>query len=97
MLAALATATPLLLLPAGSPSQLRMSHACTQRGAALHLGPGRIKRADLDAAIAQLTTHDSFQAMADDLAAEIAAMSAPQATIPFLTSLVTDGPHVQRA
>ena len=91
VLAALAAGLPLLLLPGGSPSQLRMSQACARRGVALAVGPRQIESADLDAALTHLTVDDGFRAAARQVAAEIASMPAPRALIPLLESLATGG------
>jgi UDP:flavonoid glycosyltransferase YjiC (YdhE family) len=74
VLAALASGVPLLLLPRGAPSQLRMSRACGERGVAHALAPDDVGRSQLDAALADLTDHNRFAAAARELADEIAGM-----------------------
>jgi UDP:flavonoid glycosyltransferase YjiC (YdhE family) len=74
VLAALASGVPLLLLPRGAPSQLRMSRACGERGVAHALAPDGVGRSQLDAALADLTDDHRFAGAARELAEEIAGM-----------------------
>ncbi len=91
VLAALGAGVPLLLLPGGSPSQSRMSHACARRGAARLVNPGDVERTVLDTALTDLTV-DGFRAAAQELAAEIAGMPRAEEAVRFLEGLVDGGP-----
>jgi UDP:flavonoid glycosyltransferase YjiC (YdhE family) len=77
-LAALANAVPLLLLPGGSPSQLRMSRACAARGVARVVDPSEVQLQDLIAAVAEALAADRMRAAAAEVAVEIAGMPGPE-------------------
>jgi UDP:flavonoid glycosyltransferase YjiC (YdhE family) len=74
VLAALAAAVPLLLLPRGAPSQLRMSDACEARGVARVVRPDDTTPRNLDEALSAIGNDDRYRAAAKDVSTEIAAM-----------------------
>lgn len=87
VLAALAAGIPLLLLPQGSPSQARMSHACRLRGVAHVLENAAPDAAALNEAIDALTSNGRFTATARQLAEEIALMPSADDAVSALDSL----------
>jgi UDP:flavonoid glycosyltransferase YjiC (YdhE family) len=78
VLTALAAGVPLLLLPRGAPSQLRMSDACQARGVARVVGPDETSARNLSAALAAIADGGRYRTAAHEVATEIAAM--PSAT-----------------
>jgi UDP:flavonoid glycosyltransferase YjiC (YdhE family) len=74
VLGSLAAGVPLVLVPQGAPSQLRMSRACAERGVGIALDPGRLVRAELDRALGEFIANDGFKAAAAEVAVEIADM-----------------------
>jgi UDP:flavonoid glycosyltransferase YjiC (YdhE family) len=86
-LAALIAGIPLLLLPQGSPSQIRMSDACELRGVARVVRDRTPDGVAIDQALAELTADDRAQAAARELAAEIAAMPRPHEAITAIHTL----------
>jgi hypothetical protein len=91
-LAALAHGLPLLLLPSGSPSQLRMSEACALRGVGRCLTGEDLELADVRDAVEELAAVDSFGVAAREVADEIADMPSPTALVHAATaSRVADG------
>lgn len=91
VLAALGAGVPLLLLPGGAPSQLRMSLACARRGAARLLDPDGIEGVHLDDALDDLVSQGGFRAAAQELAAEIAGMPPAAEAVRVIEDLVNDG------
>jgi UDP:flavonoid glycosyltransferase YjiC (YdhE family) len=89
VLAALTNGLPLLLLPRGAPSQLRMSAACARRGAARVVEPERATRREIDDAIWALINDNAFAHAARDVAAEIAQLPHPTDVVRFIET--TDG------
>lgn len=84
VLAALTAGIPLLLLPRGAPSQMRMSTACDVRGVARVVAPDEISAASFEAALVDLTHDDRFRRNARDVAREIAEMPEPDSAVPWL-------------
>ena len=78
VLTALAAGVPLLLLPRGAPSQLRMSDACQARGVARVVGPHETTARNLNEALAAIADDERYRTATHEVAAEIAAM--PSAT-----------------
>jgi UDP:flavonoid glycosyltransferase YjiC (YdhE family) len=89
VLAALTNGLPLLLLPRGAPSQLRMSAACARRGAARVVEPERATRREIDDAIWALINDNAFAQAARDVAGEIAQLPHPTDVVRFIEA--TDG------
>jgi UDP:flavonoid glycosyltransferase YjiC (YdhE family) len=87
-LASLAAGVPLLLLPQGAPSQLRMSYACAKRGVARVVEPQEAAFAPLEAALAEVLADGRIRAAAAELALEIADMPGPDEAVPFLEDLM---------
>jgi UDP:flavonoid glycosyltransferase YjiC (YdhE family) len=87
-LASLAAGVPLLLLPQGAPSQLRMSHACAERGVARVVEPQEAAFAPLEAVLAEVLADEQIRAAAAELALEIAEMPGPDEAVPFLEDLM---------
>jgi UDP:flavonoid glycosyltransferase YjiC (YdhE family) len=77
VLAALAAGLPLLLLPRGAPSQLRMSRACADRGVARVVTSEPASPEELDDALTALIGDERPRAVARELAGEIAGMPDP--------------------
>jgi UDP:flavonoid glycosyltransferase YjiC (YdhE family) len=88
-LASLAAGVPLLLLPQGSPSQLRLSSACAARGVARVLAPQEAAPASLEEALADVLADGRIRTATAELALEIAHMPDPHDAVPFLEDLVT--------
>jgi UDP:flavonoid glycosyltransferase YjiC (YdhE family) len=84
VLAALTAGIPLLLLPRGAPSQMRMSAACDRRGAARVLTADAVNAAAIDAALVALMEDDRFSRSARVIAHEIAEMPDPDSTVALL-------------
>lgn len=87
VLASLAAGLPLLLLPRGAPSQVRMSAACEARGVAQVLWDNPT-RATIAVAIADLTEARRFRAAAEAVAEELAAMPDPSTAAAVLRHTV---------
>lgn len=83
-LAALTTGTPLLLLPRGAPSQMRMSAACDRRGVARVVTADEVSTGAIEAALSDLLNDDRYRRNARDVAREIAQMPEPDAAVPWL-------------
>lgn len=79
VLAALAAGVPLVMLPAGTPSQLRMAEACARAGVATVTSV-----AEVEPAVRLLLGDAGAAARAFDLAAEISAMPDPAEIVPVL-------------
>ena len=79
VLAALAAGVPMVMLPAGTPSQLRMADACARAGVATVSSV-----AEVEPAVRSLLGDGGSAARAFDLAAEIAAMPDPAELVPVL-------------
>jgi UDP:flavonoid glycosyltransferase YjiC (YdhE family) len=90
VLAALAAGVPLLLLPLGAPSQLRMSRACTERGVAQMLEPDDRDRAQIAAALGRLRADEAYTVNARQLMTEIAELPGPEKAVRWLECLVGD-------
>jgi hypothetical protein len=87
-MASLIHGVPLLLLPRGAPSQVRMADGCGQRGVAEVVDADAADvEGRIDAALAALSTGDRHRQQAAHVAAEIAALPAPQDCIAELERL----------
>ena len=83
VLAALAAAVPLVLMPRGSPSQLRMADACTRAGV------GRVATVtNLDHTLSSLLADKDLSHRCADAAADLAAMPPPADLVPALEGLL---------
>lgn len=89
VLSALTAGVPLVLLPSGSPSQLRMTEACLRRGVASRPDDDGASVATLRASIDRVVSDPSFTEASAEVAAEIAAMPAPREIVPVLERLVS--------
>ena len=87
VLSALTAGVPLVVLPSGSPSQLRMTEACVKRGVASRPDDDGATVVSLRASIDRVVSDPSFREAAEDVAAEIAAMPAPREIVPVLERL----------
>ncbi|MCU1450080.1 MAG: jadS [Acidimicrobiales bacterium] len=74
VLTALGAAVPLLLLPRGAPSQLRMSSACRARGVARVVEAHETTERNLREALAAIAHDERYRSAAHEVATEIAAM-----------------------
>ena len=88
VLAALAAGVPLLLLPRGAPSQMRMSLACQARGVGRVVVWEGTNADQITAAVAELTSTDRFAAAATGVAGEIATMPDPSTAAAVLRDVV---------
>jgi UDP:flavonoid glycosyltransferase YjiC (YdhE family) len=87
VLAGLTNGLPLLLLPRGAPSQLRMSAACARRGAARVVEPEHATRREIDDAIWALINDNALAKAARDVAAEIAHLPHPTDAVRFIETM----------
>lgn len=74
VLAALGAGVPLLLVPRGAPSQIRMAAACEARGVGRSLAWPGADGGDLRTALSEVIRSESMAAAARAVAAEMAAM-----------------------
>lgn len=89
VLAALAAGIPLLLLPQGAPSQVRMSNACARRGVARVIDSQAPDTVTLHEGLEQLTTDARLKTAACEVAAEIRAMPCADAAATAIEALIT--------
>jgi len=88
VLAALSAGLPVLLLPRGAPSQLRMSMACEARGVGRTVIWNRTSPAQLGDVLAELTSSSHARAAAAALASEVAGMPDPSTGIAVLRGAI---------
>jgi UDP:flavonoid glycosyltransferase YjiC (YdhE family) len=88
VLAALACGLPLLILPLGAPSQVRMSEACMTRGVAAVITEQTRSRPAIEEALASLRTDDRYRVAAGELAEEIKAAPGPEQVVSHLEALL---------
>ena len=86
MLAALASGAPLVIVPKGTPSQIRMAAACVTAGVAVLSGP---EPDSIASAIAAVLDDERFRDRARDIAAQIRAMPAPSDVVPALQEVAS--------
>jgi UDP:flavonoid glycosyltransferase YjiC (YdhE family) len=84
VLAALAAGVPVVLMPRGTPSQLRMADACHGAGAGR-----RCDAADLDAALGEVINDPAIAAAASAVARQIAELPDASSVVPLLASLAS--------
>jgi UDP:flavonoid glycosyltransferase YjiC (YdhE family) len=89
VLAALAAGVPLVLLPRGAPSQLRMSAACDRRGVGRAVAWKGGNDDQIGHALREVTTSEQIRDAASAVAAEIAAMPDPSTAIAILHAVST--------
>ena len=89
VLEALAAGVPLLLLPRGAPSQLRMSAACEARGVGRAVTWNGTNGDELGAAVADILSSDRFSAAAAAVAREIANMPGPSTAAAILAGVIS--------
>ena len=82
VLAALAAGVPVVLMPRGTPSQLRMADACHQAGIGRRCDP-----ADLDAALDEVINDPAIAAAASAVARQIAELPNASSVVPLIASL----------
>lgn len=86
VLAALASGAPLVIVPKGTPSQIRMAAACVTAGVAVLSGP---EPDSIASAIAAVLDDERFRDRARDIAAQIRAMPAPSDVVPALQEVAS--------
>ena len=84
VLASLAAGVPVVLMPRGTPSQLRMADACHRAGVGRRCDP-----ADLDAALDEVISDPAISAAASLVARQIAELPDASDVVPLLASLVS--------
>jgi UDP:flavonoid glycosyltransferase YjiC (YdhE family) len=84
VLASLAAGVPVVLMPRGTPSQLRMAEACHRAGVGRRCHP-----ADLDAALDEVISDPTIAAAASVVARQIAELPDASSVVPLLASLTT--------
>jgi UDP:flavonoid glycosyltransferase YjiC (YdhE family) len=82
VLASLTAGVPVILLPRGTPSQLRMADACQRAGVGLRCDP-----AGFDAALDAVLDHPAITTAATAAARQISEMPASSAVVPRVESL----------
>lgn len=87
VLASLTAGVPLLLMPRGTPSQLRMADACDRAGVGRRCEPD-----DLDAALEEVMDDPAIAAAASQAARQIAEMPPASSVVPLIASLTTAAP-----
>ncbi len=90
VLASLAAGVPVVLVPRGTPSQLRMADACHQAGVGRRCDPS-----DLDTALDEVINDPAIAAAASAAARQIAQLPSASSVVPLIASLT--GPPEQRA
>lgn len=88
VLTALSAGVPLLLLPRGAPSQLRMAAACVGRGVGRTVVWDGTNSDHIDAAADELSSSDQIRSAAAAVADEIAHMPEPSSAADLLTQVV---------
>ena len=84
VLASLGAGVPAVLVPRGSPSQMRMAEACHRAGVAIRCEP-----ADIATAVDDLLDEPSIAAAAKSAACEMAAMPEACEIVPMIEAMVT--------
>ncbi len=84
VLASLAAGVPVVLVPRGSPSQVRMAQACHRAGVGRRCDP-----AGLDAALEEVINDPAITAAAAAAARQIAALPSASDTVPLIESLIS--------
>ena len=84
VLASLAAGVPVVLMPRGTPSQLRMADACHQAGVGRRCDP-----ADLDAALDDVINDPAIVAAASAVARQIAELPDASSVVPLIASLAS--------
>jgi UDP:flavonoid glycosyltransferase YjiC (YdhE family) len=91
VLAALAAGVPLVLLPRGAPSQLRMSAACETRGVGRVVDGRDANAGEVAAAVVEVASNPRFRSRAEEVAGEIAAMPEPAQAVTQLLEVANRG------
>jgi UDP:flavonoid glycosyltransferase YjiC (YdhE family) len=84
VLASLAAGVPVVLMPRGTPSQLRMADACHRAGVGRRCDP-----ADLDAALDEVINDPAIATAASVVARQIAELPNASCVVPLLASLTS--------
>ena len=87
VLAALGSGVPLVLLPRGAPSQMRMSSACEARGVGRTVVWNGANVDEVAAGVADVLSGERFRAAAKEVSEEIAAMPAPSTAAAVLSEV----------
>ena len=90
VLAALGSGVPLVLLPRGAPSQMRMSSACEARGVGRTVVWNGANANEVAAGVADVLTRERFRAAAKEVSEEIAAMPSPSTAAAVLSEVAAD-------
>ena len=85
VLASLAAGVPALLMPRGTPSQLRMADECHHAGVGRRCGP-----ADLDAALDEVINDPAIATAVSAVARQIAEQPSASSVVPLLASLTNN-------
>ncbi len=85
VLAALGAGVPLVLLPMGAPSQMRMSSACEARGVGRALIWNGTNGDEVGNAVDDVMSCDGFRSAASEVSEEILAMPAPSTAAGILS------------
>ncbi len=92
VLSALAAGVPLLLVPQGAPSQVRMTTACEARGVGRSFVWTGENPIDLRRALSEVVSSELMHSAAAAVATEIAAMPPPSRAAAVLREVITGGP-----
>ncbi len=87
VLAALGSGVPLVLLPRGAPSQVRMSSACEARGVGRAVVWNGVNADEVAASVADVMASARFSAAAREVSEEIAAMPSPSTAAAVLNEV----------
>ena len=82
VLGSLAAGVPVVLMPRGTPSQLRMADACHRAGVGRRCDP-----AGLDAALDEVINDPAIAAAASEVARQIAELPNASSVVPLIASL----------
>jgi UDP:flavonoid glycosyltransferase YjiC (YdhE family) len=87
VLAALGAGVPLVLLPRGAPSQMRMSAACEARGVGRMVVWTGSNADEVGTAVADVVSCERFRSAASEVSEEISAMPAPSTAAAILSEM----------
>ncbi|MDQ3980851.1 MAG: glycosyltransferase [Actinomycetota bacterium] len=87
VLAALGAGVPLVLLPRGAPSQIRMSSACEARGVGRAVVWDGTNTEELGAAVDDVMSSERFRSAAREVSKEISEMPAPSTAVEILSGI----------
>ena len=87
VLAALGAGVPMVLLPRGAPSQMRMSTACEARGVGRTVIWNGANADEVGTAVADVISNERFRSAAKDVSEEISAMPGPSTAAAILSEI----------